>query len=324
MTNPMAAVWTDSIKDDIPRIEEFIRETIHSDNEELNEMCTYVIEAGGKRVRPIVCLLSHLALGGQDRERAIHIGSAFEIVHSATLVHDDINDGGELRRGRRTLHKQYTLTKAIVAGDFMLTRGYKALGNLPEEAMEVIANAASAMSEGEFIQQDFERVATVTEEDYFKIINGKTAVLINAAAMAGAYLVTRDHEILSVIDEYSSKIGLAFQILDDVLDVVGSDSTGKRVGIDMTEGKPTLPVIYAMQDPELGDEIRSIFVKKEPSDAEVKRALELIQRTDSIESCRKKAEEIADEAIEAIRQLPETPYRDSLEGLALYIVRRDR
>ncbi len=320
----MAAVWTDSIKDDIPRIEDFIRETIHSDNAELNEMCTYVIDAGGKRVRPIVCLLSHLALGGQDRERAIHIGSAFEIVHSATLIHDDINDGGELRRGRRTLHRQYTLTKAIVAGDFMLTRGYKALGNLPEEAMEVIANAASAMSEGEFIQQDFERVATVTEEDYFKIINGKTAVLINAAAMAGGFLVTRDHEILSVIDTYSSKIGLAFQILDDVLDVVGSDSTGKRTGIDMTEGKPTLPVIYAMQDPRLGEEIRSIFVKKEPSDEEVRRALDLIRQTDSIERCRKKAEEIADEAIEAIRQLPESIYRDSLEGLALYIVRRDR
>lgn len=324
MTNSMAAVWTDSIKDDIPRIEEFIRETIHSDNEELNEMCTYVIEAGGKRVRPIVCLLSHLALGGQDKERAIHIGSAFEIVHSATLVHDDINDGGELRRGRRTLHRQYSLTKAIVAGDFMLTRGYKALGNLPEEAMEVIANAASAMSEGEFIQQDFERVASVTEEDYFKIINGKTAVLINAAAMAGGFLVTRDHEILSVIDEYSSKIGLAFQILDDVLDVVGSDSTGKRVGIDMTEGKPTLPAIYAMQDPQYGDEIRSIFVTKEPSDEQVKRALELIKKTDSIERCRKKAEEIADEAIEAVRKLPESQYRDSLEGLALYIVKRDR
>ena len=125
----MATVWTDSIKDDIARIEEFILDTIHSENPELDEMCRYVVQSGGKRVRPIVCLLSHLALGGQDRERAIHIGSAFEIVHNATLIHDDINDGGELRRGRRTLHREYTLTKAIVAGDFMLTRGYKALGS---------------------------------------------------------------------------------------------------------------------------------------------------------------------------------------------------
>ena len=320
----MAGAWTDSIKDDIPRIEDFIRETIHSDNPELNEMCNYVVDAGGKRVRPIVCLLSHLALGGKDKERAIHIGSAFEIVHSATLIHDDINDGGELRRGRRTLHRQYTLTKAIVAGDFMLTRGYKALGNLPEEAMNVIANAASSMSEGEFAQQDFERVSTVTEEDYFKIINGKTAVLINAAAMAGGFLVTRDHDLLSIIDAYSIKIGLAFQILDDVLDVIGTGNTGKRTGIDMTEGKPTLPVIYAMQDPVYGREIASLFVRDDLTDAEIAHALELIRKTDSIERCRKKAEDIADEAIEALKGLPESPYRDSLEGLALYIVSRDR
>ena len=320
----MAGAWTDSIKDDIPRIEDFIRETIHSDNPELNEMCNYVVDAGGKRVRPIVCLLSHLALGGKDKERAIHIGSAFEIVHSATLIHDDINDGGELRRGRRTLHRQYTLTKAIVAGDFMLTRGYKALGNLPEEAMNVIANAASSMSEGEFAQQDFERVSTVTEEDYFKIINGKTAVLINAAAMAGGFLVTRDHDLLSIIDAYSIKIGLAFQILDDVLDVVGTGNTGKRTGIDLTEGKPTLPVIYAMQDPVYGREIASLFVRDDLTDAEIAHALELIRKTDSIERCRKKAEDIADEAIEALKGLPESPYRDSLEGLALYIVSRDR
>ena len=319
----MATVWTDSIKDDIARIEEFILDTIHSENPELDEMCRYVVQSGGKRVRPIVCLLSHLALGGQDRERAIHIGSAFEIVHNATLIHDDINDGGELRRGRRTLHREYTLTKAIVAGDFMLTRGYKALGNLPEEAMNVIANAASAMSEGEFIQQDFERVATVTEEDYFKIINGKTAVLINAAAMAGAFLVTKDHDKLSIIDQYSSKIGLAFQIIDDMLDITGSKKTGKRVGIDMTEGKPTLPVIYAMQDPEYGDEVRSLFTDKNISPEEVERSLDLIKRTDSLERCRRKAEELADEAVSIIRKLPESSYRDSLEGLALYIVRRD-
>lgn len=320
----MAVQWTDSIKDEIVKIDEFILETIHSDNKELDEMCRYVIEAGGKRVRPIVCLLAHLALGGTEPSRAISVGSAFEIVHSATLIHDDINDGGELRRGRRTLHREYTITKAIVAGDFMLTRGYKALGRLPEEAMNVITNAAAAMSEGEFIQMDFERDANVTVEDYFRIINGKTAVLINAAAMSGAFLVTKDHELLGIIDEYSSKIGLAFQVIDDILDITGSTKTGKRVGIDMTEGKPTLPVIYAMEDKVHGDEIRQIFINKNSTDADVARALELIKSTDAIELCRKKAESIADEAIECIRKLPESAYRDSLEGLAKYIVSREK
>ena len=321
----MAAVWTDSIKDDIDTIEDFILDTIHSDCEELDEMCRYVIQSGGKRVRPIVCLLTYLALGGQDKQRAISVGSAFEIVHSATLIHDDINDGGEFRRGRRTLHREYTLTKAIVAGDYLLTRGYKAIGNnLSEEAMAIVAKAAAAMSEGEFMQQDLERDVNVTEAEYFKIINGKTAVLINAAAMAGALLVSRDRELLSIIDEYAIKIGLAFQIIDDTLDVVGSDKTGKKVGIDMTEGKPTLPVIYAIEDPQYGKEIAGLFARKDLSDEEIARALGLIKRTDSIDRCRKKADQIVDEAVETIRKLPESPYRDSLEGLALYIASRDR
>ena len=321
----MAAVWTDSIKDDIDTIEDFILDTIHSDCEELDEMCRYVIQSGGKRVRPIVCLLTYLALGGQDKQRAISVGSAFEIVHSATLIHDDINDGGEFRRGRRTLHREYTLTKAIVAGDYLLTRGYKAIGNnLSEEAMAIVAKAAAAMSEGEFMQQDLERDVNVTEAEYFKIINGKTAVLINAAAMAGALLVSRDRELLSIIDEYAIKIGLAFQIIDDALDVVGSDKTGKKVGIDMTEGKPTLPVIYAIEDPKYGKEIAGLFARKDLSDEEIARALDLIKRTDSIDRCRKKADQIVDEAVETIRKLPESPYRDSLEGLALYIASRDR
>lgn len=321
----MAEHWTDSIREEIDRIERYILDTLHSDCAELDEMCRYVIQAGGKRVRPIVCLLSHLVLGGKDADRAIRVGSAFEIVHSATLVHDDINDGGELRRGRRTLHKEYTLTKAIIAGDFMLTKGYKAIGNLPEGAMEVISKAASMMSESEFMQQDFERVPTVTEENYFDIINGKTAILINASALAGAFLVTDDEEKLGIIDAYSSKIGLAFQIVDDILDVVGSaKDTGKRVGIDMTEGKPTLPVIYAMADPVHGEEVRSLYMDRDISPEGVARALELIKHTEAVEKCRLKAESLIKEAVRTIRKLPESEYRDSLEGLAKYIVSRDR
>lgn len=320
----MAEQWVDFIKDDIARIEEYILDTIHSENAELDEMCRYVIEAGGKRVRPIICLLSYCALGGTDKQRAIKVGSAFEIVHSATLIHDDINDGGEMRRGRKALHRIYPVNKAIVAGDFLLTRGFKALGNLPEEALEVIANAAAAMSDGEFVQMDYERNVNVSIDDYFKIINGKTAVLINASAMAGAFLATRDCDLLEAIDEYSSKIGLAFQIVDDILDVVGSTKTGKVTGIDMTEGKPTLPVIFGINDPVYGDEIRGIFTDSNSTPEDVERGLELIKKSGSIEKCREKAEQIIEEAVVSLKNLPESPYRDTMEGFARYIVSRDR
>ncbi len=321
----MTESWANIISKEIDDVEKFIIKQLNSDNPELEEMCRYVIEAGGKRVRPIVCILSHLACGGTDINRAISIGSAFEIVHSATLIHDDINDGGELRRGRKTLHKKYTLTKAIVAGDFMLIRGYQALGPVGDEIMEIIVKAASMMSESEFIQKDNEHKSTVTEDTYYDIISGKTAMLICASAMSGAYIATDDADKLEAIRNYSYKIGMAFQIIDDLLDVIGvTTTTGKKVGLDLMEGKPTLPIIYAMEDEKLGEELKTIFNKSEASDEDVKRALQIISETDSIPKCRAKADEIINEAIDALMELPESQYRDSLEGLAKYIASRNR
>ena len=321
----MTESWVEPISEEVDRVEDFILDLLHSDNPELDEMCRYVIQAGGKRIRPIICILSHLACGGKDVDRAVSVGSAFEIVHSASLVHDDINDDGEIRRGRQVLHKKYTLTKALVAGDFMLVKGYQALGNMGPEVVNVIVKAASMMSESEFMQQDFERNLDVTEEDYFKIINGKTAMLINASALAGAYIATDNMDYINTIDEFSKDVGLAFQIVDDVLDVTGSArDTGKKVGIDITEGKPTLPVIYAMQDPEHGALIRKLYTYKDLSKDQVADALDLIKKTDAVDRCLAKADEIVDRAIASLQGLPPSQYRDSLAGMAKYIVDRDR
>lgn len=321
----MTESWVEPISAEVDKVEDYILDLLHSDNPELDEMCRYVIQAGGKRIRPIICILSHLACGGKDVDRAVSVGSAFEIVHSASLVHDDINDDGEIRRGRKVLHKKYTLTKALVAGDFMLVKGYQALGNMGPEVVGIIVKAASMMSESEFIQKDFERNLQVTEEDYFDIINGKTAMLINASALSGAYIATDNTDYLNVIDEFSRDVGLAFQIVDDVLDVTGSArDTGKKVGIDITEGKPTLPVIYAMNDPEYGPVIRKLFTYKGLTDDQISDALDLIKKTDAIEKCLRKADEIVDKAIGCLDQLPPSQYRDSLAGMAKYIVDRDR
>lgn len=324
MNHSMVESWTAIISKEIEDVEKTIIDTLHSDNEELDEMCRYVIEAGGKRVRPIICILSHLACGGTNIDRAISVGSAFEIVHTASLVHDDINDNGEVRRGRKTLHITHTLSKAIIAGDFMLVRGYRALGDVGEDVMNIIVKAASMMSESEFMQKDFEHDLLVTEDDYYKIINGKTAMLIYASAMSGAYLATSDAELLEIIGDYSHNVGLAFQVVDDVLDVIGKDVTGKRVGTDLMEGKPTLPIIYAMQDPTYGSEIKALYEKDSISDEDVIKALELIKKTNSIDRCMEKATELVVEAKKSLTNLPDSEYKDALCGLADYIVRRNR
>ena len=321
----MAQAWYDSISDELTMIEDEIHSVIHSNNEELNSMCLYTVNSGGKRIRPAICVLAYLACGGKDVSRAISLGSAYEIVHTASLIHDDINDKSEIRRGRRTLHKEFCVSKAIVAGDYMMAKGFQALGATSNDIVEVIVEAASRMSEGEFIQKDFEHITHVTEDDYYEIINGKTSKLIEACAKSGAYLAGACKSYIDAIGDYAHGIGMAFQIIDDTLDVIGDvNNTGKRVGLDLIEGKPTLPTILAMNDPEYGPSIAKVFTKSEPSVEEVHEALALIKKTNAIDLCRQKAEAIIDKAIERIMTIPESIYRNSFVLLAKYIISRDR
>ena len=321
----MVEAWYSSIKEELAAVEKEITEVVHSENAELDEMCTYVITSGGKRVRPAICILSYLACGGKEPIKAVRMGSAFEIVHSASLVHDDINDKSEIRRGRKTLHKEYCVSKAIVAGDYMMAKGFQALGATSREIVDVIVEAASRMSEGEFVQKDFEHAKDVTEDDYYEIIKGKTAKLIEACAKSGAYISGADPELIDAIGTYALTIGMAFQIIDDTLDVIGDlNNTGKRVGLDILEGKPTLPTILAMKDPNYGKRIIDIFTEAEVAEKDAAEAIELIKKTDAIAICRKKAEDLIDKALVYLDVIPESKYKDSLIGLAKYIVSRDR
>lgn len=306
-------------------MDDFAEEATYSDNEELDEMCRYVMGSGGKKFRPAVCILSYLACGGGDAEVAVKVGTALEIIHNASLIHDDINDNGGVRRGKRTLHREYSISKAVVAGDFLLAKGFGILTESNKEIVQVILSAAVAMGKSEFVQQRFEHREDVTEGDYLEIIHGKTSRLIEACAVSGAILADADERLTEDLGDYASKVGTAFQIVDDVLDVQGNASAmGKQAGIDLEDGKPTLPIIYAMQDKVHGKELASLFRKKNISEKEKERALELIRSTDAIDRCVKKARSVADKAISHLSRLPESEYKESLRLLAQYTVSRDR
>ena len=306
-------------------MEDLMKRDLGSDNPELTDMCVYVVGAGGKRLRPSLCILSYYACGGKDGSVPVRIGAGFEIVHSATLVHDDINDQGEVRRGKKALHRQYTISKAIIAGDFMFAMGFRLLAAAAPHIVDYIVDASASMGAGEFVQKDFEHETSVTEDDYLQIIEKKTAKLFEAAAKSAAAVAGADAETLEALGQFALDVGLAFQIVDDTLDVTGDPGkTGKAVGTDLIEGKPTLPVIYAMEDPTVGDEIREIFETEEPTEQDVAHALELIQRTDAIERCLAKAEEIGAKAPADIACLPDSKYKDALIDLASYAIRRQK
>ena len=317
--------WHSCIDDELASCERLMEESLSFDNEELTEMCRYVVLSGGKRLRPSICILTYYACGGGDSSVPVAIGSAFEIVHSATLIHDDINDQGEIRRGRKTLHKEYTLTKAIVAGDCMFTIGFRLLSGVASKVVGYIVEASGAMGAGEFVQKDHEHASSITEDDYMQIISGKTAELFKACAMSGAFVAGGSREQVDALGSFAYRVGLAFQIVDDTLDVVGDPHTmGKAVGTDLLEGKPTLPVIYAMQDEVYGGEIKALFEEPKVTRDIVVRTLKLISMTDSVSRCLEKARGIVREASGILDPIPDSIYKRALLSLASYIVDRDR
>ena len=321
----MSDLWHDCISKELEEVEELMEKVLRSDNPELTEMCKYVITAGGKRIRPAVCILSYYACGGKDPKQAIEVGSAYEIIHNATLVHDDINDQGELRRGRKALYRQYTIGKSIVTGDFMFAMGFNLIGAKAPGMIEYIVDASAAMSSGEFTQKKFERKSDVTEKDYMDIIGGKTAMIMSASAKSGAFLANVDLSIIDALGDYAFALGQVFQIIDDTLDIIGDvENTGKLVGMDIIEGKPTLPIIYAMQDPKHGPKIIEAFEAEKIDINTVEEVISLIKKTDSIKRCRQKAKSILDEVKGNLDVIDDSVYKKALLSLGDYIVTRDR
>src|SRR5574344_1207775 len=322
MTEP----WHSCIEKELHEVDDLmLKDLEYPDNPDLTEMCHYVISSGGKRLRPALCILSYYVCGGTDSDIPVRIGAAFEIIHSASLVHDDINDQSEIRRGSKTLHKKYTVSKAIIAGDYMFAIGFRLLSRNASTIVDYIVDASAHMGAGEFVQKDYEHASTVTKDDYIEIISGKTAKLFEASAKAGAAVTGTDMEVIDALGDYALEIGLAFQIVDDTLDVIGDvHNTGKAVGTDLIEGKPTLPVIYAMEEPVYGPQVKALFEKVDITAEDVLLALELIKKTDAVDRCLDLAREYAMSARSKIDSFPESVYKDSLYNLADYIVSRDR
>ncbi|MDR2866046.1 MAG: polyprenyl synthetase family protein [Methanomassiliicoccaceae archaeon] len=321
----MEKQWYVPISEDLEKVDRNIADVLRSDRPELQEMCDYITSSGGKKIRPAMCILSHYACGGNSREEIRRLASAFEMIHIATLVHDDINDRSEIRRGRRTVHEKYTVTKAVILGDFIFAMGFKLFSSTDRRIVDAVVDASTAMAESEFIQKEFEHRPVVTENDYMRIIRGKTAMPIYACARTGAYLAGADDETSDAVSKFALEVGLAFQVVDDVLDIIGDHrTTGKKIGIDIKEGKPTLPIIYAMADPEKGSKIKELFGKTDMTDDDMQKALDLIKGTDAVDRCFTKARSIAEGAIPRISSLKDSVHKDSLAGLARYVVSRDK
>lgn len=270
-----------------------------------------------------MAILSHKVVGGKENEKIINLAASFELIHSATLIHDDINDLGEIRRGREAAYKKYGVQKALIAGDFLFVRSFRLGGTWDSRVVQMVADAATAIAESEIVQSSHEFDPSVSLAVCEKIVEGKTAKIIEAAAMVGSYLGNGSEDQVQMLGAYGLNLGMAFQIIDDILDIDGNESQlGKSKGVDFIDGKPTLPLMFAMKDPKFGDRLAEMFVKREKTKLEVEESLQLVQKTDAIVRSYKVAEEFKSKAIQNLKELPDSIYKESLTQLAGTVVNR--
>jgi octaprenyl-diphosphate synthase len=315
--------WDRPIRKELDLVEEDIRKSVFSDQTLLTDICMHVIGAGGKRMRPGLALLSYKAVGGDEAPNIIGIAAAFELIHSATLIHDDINDDGEIRRGKVAAYRKYGVQKALIAGDFLFVRSFRLGGFWNQKVVETISDACTATAESEILQNAWEFDPQTPLDQYLKIIEGKTAMPMWAAARVGAYLGGGSEEQIQAMGQFGLNLGMAFQIVDDMLDINGDiKDLGKARGVDFMDGKPTLPLMVAMRDGKVGPRLSKMFVKREKSKQEIDEALGLVLRTRALEESLEHAREFGKKALTHLSTLGESEFKDSMRDLVEAVLDR--
>ncbi len=250
----------------------------------------------------------------------IDVAVALELIHSATLLHDDIIDGGETRRGRRSAFSRFGLADTLVTGDFLFSKAFELCGRFEEGIVRWAADACISLTEGEVMQGRFRRNPAVTVDDYLEIIARKTASLFSQGARVAAHLAGMSAEATQAMWTCGFNIGMAFQIVDDLLDVEGDeDVTGKPVGIDLRDGNPSLPLVLAIAE---DAEVCRVFTEPEPTSSEIAAALARVRRLDVLATVRRLAEEYSERARAVLANLPYSAYRQALDGIVTEIEER--
>lgn len=283
----------------------------------------YIIESGGKRLRPLLVLLAARALG-YDGERHVTLATLIEFMHTSTLLHDDVVDESSMRRGRETANERWGNAPSVLVGDFLYSRSFQMMVEVGSmRVMEILSAATCTIAEGEVLQLTNIGNPDIDEAAYFETIQGKTAMLFEAASHSGAVLAGASDEQEEALKHYGRYLGLAFQLIDDLLDYQGDAQTmGKNVGDDLAEGKPTLPLIQAMSrgTPEQAQLIRQAI--RQGGLERLEDVLAIVHATGALDYTRERAEEMADRALAQLDVLPPSRYRDTMAHLARLAVDR--
>ncbi len=314
------------VGDDLADLDALLARRLASAREPLiGEVARHLVDAGGKRIRPLLTLATARASGYRGRLH-LNLAAAVELLHSATLLHDDVVDASALRRGETAAHVIWGNKTSILVGDFLFSRSFELMvecGSLP--VLETLAKAAATIAEGEVMQLSTAHDLDLEDDRYLAVLRAKTAAMFGAAAEVGALIAGCETAHVAAFREYGLALGTAFQLADDALDYDGTErDTGKGVGDDFAEGKATMPalVAYRSGDPEARRFWRRTIVEGDRREGDLAKALDLARRAGAAEATRDMARSHAGEARSIVLAVPPSPIRDSLAGLADYAVRR--
>lgn len=311
------------VASDMQRVDDQIRERLQSEVVLVNQLAGYIIGSGGKRLRPQLVLFAAGACG-YTGDHHVTVAAIIEFIHTATLLHDDVVDASNMRRGRDTANAVWGNEAAVLVGDFLYSRSFEMMVDVKSlRVMDILARTTNRIAEGEVMQLLNVNDPELTEERYIEVIEAKTARLFQAATQLGAVLADQSDEVRVALAEYGNKLGTAFQIVDDVLDYQSdSESMGKNVGDDLAEGKTTLPLIYAMRDgSDAEHKLIAAAIVDDGLDA-LPGVLEAIKNTQALEKSLATAKRYAEQAADALSVLPESDYRSALITIANSSVKR--
>ncbi|MEO0617575.1 MAG: polyprenyl synthetase family protein [Pseudomonadota bacterium] len=329
-TTPVPVRSLDDVRElvagELTQLDQLIETSLQTDVALVSDVSRYIVAAGGKRLRPLIVLLVARALGHstESDSRQLQAAAIIEFIHTATLLHDDVVDGSELRRGRDTANAVFGNQASVLVGDFLYSRAFQMMVSIDDmRVMRILADATNTIAAGEVMQLMNVHEPDTTEDAYRQVIYRKTAKLFEAGAEIAGLIAGRGEETRAALGQYGRELGMAFQLIDDALDYSASaDELGKNLGDDLAEGKPTLPLIHAMRE---GSEAQRALIRGAIESGGIDRLPEIvatIESTGALEYTRARAQEAADAATVAIGDLPPSVHRDALIALAEFSVTR--
>jgi octaprenyl-diphosphate synthase len=314
------------VEKDFDQVNQLIIDQLRSDVPMVEKIGQHIIESGGKRMRPLLVLLASKALNSSPSEPSQHplLAGIIEFLHTATLLHDDVVDTSDMRRGKATANAKFGNAPSVLVGDFLYSRAFQMMVSLGSmKVMDILSSATCVIAEGEVMQLMNVKNPDLTEDKYMDVIQGKTAMLFEASSHSGAVLAGATPEQEQALKLYGHQLGMAFQLVDDVLDYIGNaEELGKNVGDDLAEGKTTLPLIFTMKN---GSKEQATLIRqaiRKGGTENLAEIVSIVQECGAIDYTNQKAQEHVTQAKQAINCLSDSPAKEALEALAELAISR--